>query len=96
MNAANPDRMPTPASPARRLWFRAWLVVTLFLMAGCSAPKADRARAPETYSFWPLFPAAPEDYYKDKMVQVTGEIKMYQNAPEIIVDHPDQIEIMEQ
>jgi DNA/RNA endonuclease YhcR with UshA esterase domain len=45
---------------------------------------------------WPLFPAAPEDYYKDKTVQVTGEIKMYQNAPEIVVDHPDQIKIVEQ
>jgi DNA/RNA endonuclease YhcR with UshA esterase domain len=44
---------------------------------------------------WPLFPAPPESYYKNKPVRVTGQIKMYQNAPEIIVDRPDQIEIME-
>ena len=44
---------------------------------------------------WPLFPAPPEDYYHNKRVRVTGLIEMYQNSPEIIVDHPDQIEIME-
>jgi micrococcal nuclease len=44
---------------------------------------------------WPLFPAPPENYYKNKAVRVTGQIKMYQNAPEIIVDRPDQIEIIE-
>ncbi|HXV42514.1 MAG TPA: hypothetical protein VEC96_05595, partial [Anaerolineae bacterium] len=44
---------------------------------------------------WPLFPGPPEDYYRDKTVRVTGQIKMYQNAPEIIVDQPDQIEIVE-
>jgi DNA/RNA endonuclease YhcR with UshA esterase domain len=44
---------------------------------------------------WPLFPAPPEDYYRDKTIQVTGQVEMYQNAPEIIVERPDQIEIME-
>ena len=44
---------------------------------------------------WPLFPAPPEDYYRDKTIQVTGQVKMYQNAPEVIVERPDQIEIME-
>jgi DNA/RNA endonuclease YhcR with UshA esterase domain len=44
---------------------------------------------------WSLFPAPPEEYYRDKVIQVTGQVKMYQNAPEIIVEQPDQIEIME-
>ena len=44
---------------------------------------------------WPLFPEPPEDYYRNRTIRVTGEIKMYQNAPEIIVDQPDQIEIVE-
>jgi micrococcal nuclease len=44
---------------------------------------------------WPLFPAPPEDHYRDKTVRVKGQIKMYQNAPEIIVDQPGQIEIVE-
>ncbi len=44
---------------------------------------------------WSLFPSPPEEYYNGKTVQVTGQVKMYQNAPEIIVDHPDQIEFVE-
>ncbi|MCK6630652.1 MAG: hypothetical protein L6R45_36480, partial [Anaerolineae bacterium] len=44
---------------------------------------------------WPLFPAPPHEYYRDKLVRVTGQIQMYQNAPEIIVEQPEQIEIVE-
>jgi micrococcal nuclease len=44
---------------------------------------------------WSLFPEPPEIYYKDKAVRVTGQIKLYEGSPEIIVDHPDQIEVME-
>ena len=44
---------------------------------------------------WSLFPDSPDIYFQDKMVRVTGSIKIYQNSPEIIVDQPDQIEIME-
>lgn len=44
---------------------------------------------------WPLFPEPPEDYYKGKTIQVTGQIEIYQNAPEIIVDQLEQIEIVE-
>jgi len=44
---------------------------------------------------WPLFPEPPEDYYRNKTIRITGEIKMYQNAPEIVVDQPGQIEIVE-
>jgi hypothetical protein len=44
---------------------------------------------------WPLFPAPPETHYRDKTVRVTGQVQMYQNAPEIIVDRPEQIEIVE-
>jgi DNA/RNA endonuclease YhcR with UshA esterase domain len=44
---------------------------------------------------WPLFPAPPEDYYRQKTIRVTGPVELYQNAPEIIVDRPDQIELVE-
>jgi DNA/RNA endonuclease YhcR with UshA esterase domain len=44
---------------------------------------------------WPLFPFPPADYYRAKTIRVTGQVKIYQNAPEIIVDRPDQIELME-
>jgi DNA/RNA endonuclease YhcR with UshA esterase domain len=44
---------------------------------------------------WPLFPQPPEDMYQDRLVQVTGQVKMYQGAPEIIVESPDAIYILE-
>jgi DNA/RNA endonuclease YhcR with UshA esterase domain len=44
---------------------------------------------------WPLFPQAPEDMYQGQSVRVTGYVKMYQEAPEIIVETPDAIQILE-
>ena len=44
---------------------------------------------------WPLFPAPPDEFFRDKTVQVTGLVEMYQGAPEIIIEQPDQIEIVE-
>ncbi len=41
------------------------------------------------------FPACPEDYYKKRLVRLTGTIKEYQNAPEMIINDPGQIEILE-
>ncbi|OYD15815.1 hypothetical protein CH330_04735 [candidate division WOR-3 bacterium JGI_Cruoil_03_51_56] len=40
------------------------------------------------------FPAFPKDYYKKRLVRVTGVIKEYQGAAEIVVHDPDQIEIL--
>jgi DNA/RNA endonuclease YhcR with UshA esterase domain len=37
---------------------------------------------------------APEELYRDQLVRVTGKVKEYRGAPEIIVDDPTQIEIM--
>jgi DNA/RNA endonuclease YhcR with UshA esterase domain len=44
---------------------------------------------------WPLFPQPPEDLYRGRMVRVTGQVKLYQGAPEIVVETPGAIEIME-
>jgi micrococcal nuclease len=44
---------------------------------------------------WPLFPQPPEDMYQGRLVRATGQVKMYQGAPEIIVETPDAIEILE-
>ncbi len=41
------------------------------------------------------FPPAPEDYYKQRLVRVTGVVKEYKGAPEIIVKDPEQIEVVE-
>ena len=37
----------------------------------------------------------PEDYYLNKTVRITGEVKEYQGRPEIILETPNQIEIGE-
>ena len=44
---------------------------------------------------WPLFPKPPEDLYLHQRVRVTGCIKEYKGAPEIIVGSPEQIVIVE-
>ncbi|HSN74151.1 MAG TPA: OB-fold nucleic acid binding domain-containing protein, partial [Anaerolineae bacterium] len=44
-------------------------------------------------SAYPAFPLPPEDLYWRKRVRVTGQVKPYQDQPEIIVESPDAIEI---
>jgi len=36
----------------------------------------------------------PVSYYKDRQVEVVGKIKFY-NGPEIVINHPSQIEVIE-
>lgn len=40
------------------------------------------------------FPEPPERLYLNKEIRVYGRIKEYQGKPEIIVESPDQIEII--
>jgi len=40
------------------------------------------------------FPAKPEELYRGKKVRVTGYIQEYKGKPEIILDSPDQIEVV--
>ncbi len=40
------------------------------------------------------FPPKPEQFYKGKLVRVTGIIKEYKGAPEMIVKDPEQIEVI--
>lgn len=42
------------------------------------------------------FPSHPEDYYKKRKVRVTGIIKEYKGAPEMVVKDPEQIQIQEE
>jgi DNA/RNA endonuclease YhcR with UshA esterase domain len=44
---------------------------------------------------WPLFPKPPEDMYQGQLVRVIGQVQIYEGAPEIIVETPDAIEILE-
>jgi len=41
------------------------------------------------------FPPSPEQYYQGKRVRVTGQVKQYQGKPEIVLDSPDQIQILD-
>ena len=41
------------------------------------------------------FPAKPEDYYLNRHIRVKGKIKLYRGRPEMIVNHPDQIRIID-
>jgi len=43
-----------------------------------------------------LFPANPEQYYLHKKVRITGFIKEYKGKPEIILESPEQIEIIDE
>jgi len=45
-------------------------------------------------SAFPHFPANPENYYYGKKVRVAGYIKKYHGKPEIVLNHPGQIEIL--
>ena len=40
------------------------------------------------------FPPSPEEYYRDKAVRVIGTVKQYQGKPEIVLDSPSQIKIL--
>lgn len=42
----------------------------------------------------PLFPSSPETHYLYKKVRVTGLIQSYKGAPEIVLNSPKQIEIL--
>jgi DNA/RNA endonuclease YhcR with UshA esterase domain len=44
---------------------------------------------------WALFPEPPETLYRGQLVRVTGQVELYEGAPEIIVETPDAIEILE-
>jgi micrococcal nuclease len=41
------------------------------------------------------FPAVPKDYYEKRIVRVTGMVREYEGAPEMIVNDPGQIEVLE-
>lgn len=40
------------------------------------------------------FPAQPEAHYRGRTVRVTGLVRAYQGKPEIVLESPDQIEVI--
>ncbi len=52
---------------------------------------------PSAYSKFPGYPdVLPDEYYKGKTIRVRGLIKLYRGWPEIIVNSPSQIEIVDE
>lgn len=45
---------------------------------------------------WDKWPQSPDELYYGKNVRVTGEVELYKGAPEVIVESPDQIELIGQ
>ena len=41
------------------------------------------------------FPEKPEEFYLDKVVRVKGKIKEFRGRPEMILERPDQIEVID-
>jgi hypothetical protein len=41
------------------------------------------------------FPEPPEDLYADRTIRVTGRIELHDGVPEIEVDSPEAIEVVE-
>ena len=41
------------------------------------------------------FPEKPEEFYREKFVRVRGKIKMFSGRPEIVLNSPDQLEIID-
>jgi len=46
-------------------------------------------------SSFPDFPKNPEQYYYGKKVRVTGYVKEYNGKPEMVLNYPKQIQIVE-
>ena len=59
MNAASFNQMRRCTGLSRQFFVWAWFALALIMAAGCSTPKTTSERAPESYSFWPLFPEEP-------------------------------------
>ena len=57
------------------------------------SPNRDDFKAVIFASAWERWPQPPDEVYYGQTVRVTGQVKLYNGAPEIIVDEPEQIEV---
>jgi cardiolipin synthase A/B len=44
---------------------------------------------------WPRWQQSPDELYFGQTVRITGQVKLYKGVPEIIVDEPAQVEIVD-
>jgi len=45
-------------------------------------------------SAWPRWPQRPDELYYGQTLRITGQVKLYNGTPEIIVDEPEQIQVI--
>jgi DNA/RNA endonuclease YhcR with UshA esterase domain len=45
-------------------------------------------------SAWERWPQRPDELYYGQTLRITGEVKLYKDTPEIIVDEPEQIQVI--
>jgi DNA/RNA endonuclease YhcR with UshA esterase domain len=58
------------------------------------SPDRSQLKAVIFASAWDRWPRSPHELYYGKTVCITGTVVIYQGAPEIIVDAPEQISIV--
>ncbi len=46
-------------------------------------------------SAWPRWQQTPDELYFGQTLRITGQVKLYNGAPEIIVDEPEQVEVVD-
>ncbi len=46
-------------------------------------------------SIYGRFPEKPASYFDGRLVRVTGKVKMYEGSPEIVIDDPAQIQVLD-
>lgn len=44
----------------------------------------------------PSFPEPPEQLYRNKKVRITGKVEDHKGAPQIVLEKPEQVEIVEE
>lgn len=58
------------------------------------SPDRDQFKVVIFADDWERWPQSPDELYYGKSLRVAGEVELYQGAPEIIVEQPEQIEVV--
>ncbi len=59
------------------------------------SPNRDDFKAVIFASAWERWPQRPDELYYGQTLRITGQIKLYNGVPEIIVDGPEQVEVVD-
>lgn len=59
------------------------------------SPNRDEFKAVIFASAWERWPQRPDELYYGQTLRITGQVKLYEGTPEIIVDGPEQVEVVD-